>query len=573
MFLATLFRFSVPVLVGIVLDRVLGAKGGSQEGVSLPWMGALEYPGKFLWLAGLLVVMLTVLAGVFAALKGRWAAQSSDGIARCLKERIFAHLQGISLRALDKHETGDLVQRSTSDVETIRMALSSQVVEIGHAIVLLGLALPVMLWMNPLLTGAAFFLVGPLIFFGLIYFRRVGWIFLEVDQAEGRVTSAVQENLSGLRVVRAFGRQQWEKDRFLEPNREYREQNIRLIQLMAIYWSFSDFLVLLQFALVLGTGIFLIGEGLLSVGVLFTFIMLLELVLQPVRQMGRTLTEMGKARIALRRIMEILDAPVEDAGGRCPGNPARGALEFRGVVFSHLRGTPVLEKISFRVKPGETLAIVGPSGSGKSTIFHLLQRFYDPDSGEILLDDVPLQGWDRSWLRRQMAVVMQEPFLFSRTLGENICLGQPEASLEKVSHAATAAHIHHTIETFPFGYQTLVGERGITLSGGQRQRVALARALLMDSPLLLLDDALSAVDSGTEEMILKALRDRRGKQTTLVIAHRLATLMEADKVLVLQEGRLVQWGSPPELRKEEGWFRRAWLRQNPAEMKAGDYRQ
>ena len=566
MFFGTALRFLVPLVASGTIDFALGGGNGSSRVVDLfrlfiekTWLA------EHLWLAGLVMVLLTIGAGGFNFLKGRLAAEASDGIARKLKNRLYGHLQRLPMRFFDRAETGDLVQRCTSDVETLRMAINNQVVEVTHALILVGTAIPLMFLLDARMAAASFILIGPIVAFGYFYIKRVRHLFQRFDEAEGKVTAVVQENLTGLQVVRAFSRQRFEIDKFSVPNREYRDIGLRLIRLMAIYWSVSDLIALSQNAIVLGLGIHYISAGTLSVGTLFAFIMLLNLVLWPVRQMGRTLTDLGKSIVAIGRIQDILDEAPE--GGTGKRKPARGTghIVAREVSFSHQEGQVALDRVSFEVRPGETLAILGPSGSGKSTLMHLLLRLYDYQSGSLSFDGHEMRELDRQWCRLQFATVMQEPFLFSKSIIENIRLGRPSAQETEITRVAQMAHIHETIYRFPSGYKTLVGERGVTLSGGQRQRVALARALLREAPVLLLDDALSAVDTETEEMILDALRERHGKMTTLVIAHRLSTLAHADHVIVMDKGRVIQSGRHSELCARDGLYRRLWHIQNKAD--------
>ncbi|MES2474422.1 MAG: ABC transporter ATP-binding protein [Verrucomicrobiota bacterium] len=570
LFVFTAINYLTPLVAGATLDLAISDE--PVENLLTPaiirLMGGAEFVRGHLWFPALLMVLLTIVAGVFSYFKGRFAAQASDGIARRLKDRLYDHLQHLPTRYHDKAETGDVIQRCTSDVETLRMALSTQVVDVSNALLLLLTALPVMILLDGRMTLVSLSLVGPIIVFGYFYIGKVKHLFREVDEAEGQVTRVVQENLAGLRVVRAFARQDFETARFATPNSLYRDRSLRLLRLMSWYWSTSDLIVLIQQGLALFTGVWFISQGSLTVGTLFAFIMFLNMLLWPVRQMGRTLTDFGKSLVALTRMGEIL-AEAEETAPKSPAQPqlaVAGKIEFRDVVFAHGEGTPALDGISFTVEPGETLAILGPSGSGKSTLMHLLLRLYDPTSGTILLDGSNVQELDRKWLRGQFGVVMQEPFLFSKTIGENIRLGRGGAAQDEINEAARVADIHDTISGFPSSYATLVGERGVTLSGGQRQRVALARALLPDAPVLLLDDALSAVDAETETTILDALRRRHGQRTTLVIAHRLSTLAQADKVIVLEHGRVIQHGTHRELfHQQDGLYRRLWDIQNASD--------
>lgn len=568
LFLFTAINYLTPLVASATIDFALTGEpreGRLTSGI-IGLMGGAEFVRDRLWFPALLMLLLTIAAGGFSYLKGRFAAEASDGIARRLKDRLYDHLQRLPASHHDRAETGDLIQRCTSDVETLRMALAAQVVEVSNAILLLLTALPIMVMLDGRMTLVSFALVLPIIAFGYVYMGKVKHLFTEVAESEGQVTRVVQENLTGLRVVRAFARQDFEIAKFAAPNQLYRDRSLRLLRMMSWYWSTSDLIVLAQQGIVLFTGVIFISQGTLTVGTLFAFIMFLNMLLWPVRQMGRTLTDLGKSLVALTRIGEILAVPGESAPEQ-PEHPAAtaGRIEVTDLVFAHGEAGAAINGISFTVEPGQTLAILGPSGSGKSTIMHLLLRLYDYRSGSIRLDGHELRDLDRQWVRSQFSVVMQEPFLFSKSIGDNIRLGRHEAAHDEIREAARLADIHDTINGFPSGYSTLVGERGVTLSGGQRQRVALARALLQDTPVLLLDDALSAVDAETESTILEALRRRHGRRTTLVIAHRLSTLAHADHVIVLEDGRIIQHGTHAELAAREGLYRRLWTIQNAIE--------
>jgi ATP-binding cassette subfamily B protein len=618
--LATVFNYLVPLVGAVTIDyavarKLVAADLGRPLRALLAVLGGPEHLRSHLWLAPVAMVVLTALGGVFAYLKGRHAAIASDDIARRLKNDLYDHLNHLPAAYHDQADTGDLVQRCTSDVETLRLFLAVQVMELANAALLVAVALPLMLALSPRMTAVSFALIGPLVLYGYVYFGQVKHIFKGVDEAESALTAVIQENLTGIRVVRAFARQDYERRKFAGPNATYRDRNLRLLRLMAWYWSLSDLAALSQLGLTLLVGAHWITTGDLSVGVLFAFLAYLGTMLWPVRQMGRILTEVGKTAVALKRLREILDQPREadiapatvehgrpgtmnlnstvEAESACWRSPLQGAeastTEFRmnervvpapapcgsarppltGAIavrdlhFAHATapaaaGRGALNGLSFDVAAGETLAILGPSGSGKSTLIHLLLRLYDYSAGSIRVDGVELSHLPRQWVRRQIGAVMQEPFLFSKTLRENIRLGRGDAPEQEVAEAARAACIHDTIVGFEEGYDTLIGERGITLSGGQRQRVAIARAILKNPAILILDDALSAVDSETEALIIDALKARRGRATTLVIAHRLSTLAHADRVIVLDHGRIIQSGTPAELSRADGLYRRLW---------------
>jgi ATP-binding cassette subfamily B protein len=524
-------------------------------------------PGRSLLIAAGLVVAVTALGGFFTYLKGRWAAFASENIARQLRDRLYEHLQHVPVSYHDTAQTGDLVQRCTSDVDTIRTFYSTQVVEIARAVLLLATALPILLVMDWRMALVAVALMPVVFGFSIVFFSKVQSSFKAADEAEGKMTTVLQENLTGIRVVRAFARQDFERQKFESRNAEHRKLNFWLFVVMAVYWSASDLLIFLQTAAVLFVGSWRVSHGTMTVGTLVAFLQYEAMVIWPVRQLGRILTDTGKAIVSLGRIEEILDQP-EESQSAPPGahlpERVRGEIVLRNVGFSH-KGRRVLDGVSLHIAPGETLAILGPSGAGKSTLAHLLLRFYDYDDGSIMLDGVELKNLDRKSVRSQFGVVMQEPFLYSKTLRDNITLGRHAATEPEAVEAATAAAIHDSIEMFEKKYDTLVGERGVTLSGGQRQRVAIARALLRDAPILILDDALSAIDTRTETAILEALRRRRGRHTTILIAHRLSTLMQADHVVVLEHGRVVQYGTHAELVAREGLYRRLWQIQGALE--------
>jgi len=563
------FLYLSPQIVRAAIDGLIDHKPIGRVSFVLRWIGLLggHRLRRSLCIAGTLVVAVTALSGVFTYLRGRWAALASESIARQLRERLYDHLQHVSVAYHDAAQTGDLVQRCTSDVDTIRTFYSQQIVEIGRAVLLLAAALPILLLMDWRLGLVSVALMPVILGFAVVFFSRLQASFKAADEAEGRMTTVLQENLTGIRVVRAFARQDFEKDKFLQKNADHRRLSYWLYVMMAVYWASSDLLIFCQTAAVLFIGASRVSHGTMSVGTLVAFLQYETMVIWPVRQLGRILTDMGKAVVSVGRVEEILAEPREsEPTGTPAGLPerVRGEIVLRDVGFSH-KGRRVLDGISLTIRPGQTLAILGPSGAGKSTMVNLLLRFYDYEEGSITLDGLELKDLNRKYVRSQFAVVMQEPFLYSKTLRENIVLGRHTASEAEAMHAATPAAIHESIQAFEKKYDTLIGERGVTLSGGQRQRVAIARAVLRDAPILVLDDALSPVDTRTESAILDALRQRRGRHTTILIAHRLSTLAQADHVVVLEHGRIIQYGRHEQLVAVEGLYRRLWQIQGALE--------
>jgi ATP-binding cassette subfamily B protein len=562
--LVAALQYVVPLVPQSVMDVVFGSDQRSPAALSravTQALGGQEFLRGHLWFAGLVITAAAACAALLSVLRGRMTARASQRSMRRLRQRVHAHLIRLPVSYFDKAESGDLLQRCTSDVDTVQNLLANQVAEMGRSVLLVVLAVPLMLAIDWSMALISLALVVPIVTFAVLYFRVVSRRFRFKDEAEGRLTARAQENITGIRVVRAFGRQEFERREFEQRNQQHRDADIDLFNAFARFWSLSDMTCLAQLLLVLTAGLWRVAHGTLGAGEYFFFLFATNMYIWPIRMLGRMLADLGKALVALERLHEVLDAPVEVAR---PGEPSpserlpAGALEFRGVSFAYAGGGAVLDGVSFTVGPGETVALMGPSGSGKSTLTALLQRFYEPTAGAITKGGVPLSELDRRLVRARTASVLQPPFIYSRSVRDNVRLARADLTHEGVVSAAEDAAIHASVERFQQGYDTVIGERGITLSGGQRQRLAIARALVRDADLMILDDALSAVDAETERQILDAMRQRRGRLPTLVIAHRLSTLAEADRIVVLEHGKVSDQGTHQELVARPGLYRRLW---------------
>jgi ATP-binding cassette subfamily B protein len=553
-----------PLIIRTTIDSIIGSEPINSSIVAniIIYMGGKGFLRDNIWIIGGLLVGIAILRGIFLYFKNTLASKTAENTAKKIRDSLYDHIQRLPYEYHVKSETGDLIQRCTSDVETIKRFLSIQLVEVAGSLVMLVLVSSVMFNLNGKMALVSMATMPIIFTFAFIFFSKVKVAFEASDEAEAKLTTVLQENLTGIRVVKAFSRQKYEVLKFDEKNKDYKDKTYRLIQLLSIYWGASDFICFIQIGLVLVVGSIWAVRGDISLGTLVAFSTYVNMLLWPIRQLGRTLTDMGKAIVSVGRIEEILNEPIEILEENNVKPEIKGNILFDDVYFEYEKNKPVLKGISFSVKAGNTLAIIGPTGSGKSSLIHLLARLYDYNEGSIKIDGAELRDMDKGWVRKNIGIVLQEPFLYGKTIKENIKLSDPSIEDTRVYESAKIASIHQDIKSFDKGYDTYVGERGVSLSGGQKQRIAIARTIIKECPIVVFDDSLSAVDTETDVSIRKALNNRKNKSTTIIVSHRISTVSEADKILVLDKGKIVQMGDHNSLIEEEGLYKRIYEIQN-----------
>ena len=561
--------FLTPLLLSEIVDSILGSEPFTMPDFLMKPINALggrDFLRQNLWIPALALILMNVVNGVFTFIKGRSSAIASENIARKLRNDLYRHLQHLPFAYHVKAQAGELIQRCTSDVDTIRRFLAVQVMEVVNTVLMVVIAMSILLPRSVPITLYSLILVPPLFCFATWFFKMVHKSFEVADEADGVLNAVLQENLSGVRVVRAFGQQEREVEKFDRVNNDLRKKNLRLNELLAIYWGGGDAISMTQTLLTLVVCIIYACNGWITVGTLIVFTSTLGMLLFPIRQLGRTLSDAGKAMVSMKRVQAILHEEAE------PDEPNALKPDLHGdIVFDHVSfaypddNVPVLRDVSFTIPAGKTAAVLGGTGSGKSTMMYLLQRLYTPTSGKITIGGVDIQQIDRKYLRAHVGLILQEPFLYSKSIRENVGITAPEQEAERIEHAADIASASGFIAKADKGWETVVGERGVTLSGGQKQRIAIARTLLKDNNILIFDDSLSAVDTETDAQIRAALRHEQKDVTTLIISHRVTTLSQADLILVLENGQITQQGTHAELCSQPGLYQRINSIQNTLE--------
>ena len=531
-------------------------------------LGGVDYLRNNLWLAAIVLVLVNVVVGLCIFFRGKLNSEISQQMSQDIRNDLYNNIQLWPYSTLSRSKAGDLIQRCTSDVEVVRQFFSGQLAEVVYAVSITVFANVVLFSINGSLAIYSLVTLPVLFIVSLLFFKSIQKFFTRFDETEAELTTVMQENLSNLRVVRAFNREKYEMDKFSIKNKELSKIDFELINHLGFQWGVGGSLSMAQVLLTTLIGIFFVINNQITIGQFSVFISYQSMIVYPVRSLARLLSNMGKMKVSIERLLEILNEKTEDIeSGKVLD--IKGDIKFSHVGFQYDDGTfPVLKDISFSVKPNETLAILGPTGSGKSTLVHLLTGLLDYTEGSITIDSVELKEIQKKCLRKNVGIVLQEPFLFSKTIYDNIKISRKDADKSKVYAAAKIASVHDVISEFSGGYDTLVGEKGVTLSGGQKQRIAIARTIINDCPILIFDDSLSAVDTQTDNEIRKAIKSLRKKCTTIIIAHRISSAQDADHIIVLENGRITQNGNHQQLVNQPGLYKRIYEIQTA--MKEGD---
>jgi len=569
------FSFLNPQIIRHTIDSVLGAVPLAAPVFVLELverMGGVEALRGRIWVPALLILGMALISALCNMARRYTSLEIGETVAWRLQNTLYAHVQRLPYDWHVKSQTGDIIQRCTSDIDTTRFFIQEQLSEFMRATAVFAVAVAMMFYMDVFMSIMALCLIPFLVLFSVLYFRRINKEFTTAEEAESAMHTVAQENYTGVQVVRAFGRESYEMKKFSKSTRDFRNTWVRIGKMLGVFWGTGDFITYVQLTVVVGAGILRTVQGELTPGTFLAFYTYCNWMIWPVRQLGRILADFSRTLIASGRIRDILsEEPEEDpAGALAP--EIKGGICFKNVTFGYMEGEPVLRDVSFDLRPGETMAILGATGSGKSTLVHLLVRLYDlkDDEGLITVDGIDIRRISRAWVRRNVGLCLQEPFLFSKTIQENLAMANPGLGLAELKGFAGVAKVDETVEGLTDGYGTIIGERGVTLSGGQRQRVAIARMLAGKSPVMIFDDSLSAVDNETDASIRTELQRHAKDATVIIISHRISSLMQADKILVLKDGAVEDFGSHDELLGRDGSYRRIFELQKGGAVEQGD---
>ncbi len=563
----TLCTTVLPLIISFAIDSVVGNEPVSSgyEGFANA-LGGIAFIKSNLWIMAVLIAVIAVVNAAFTFVNNYFNRSGNEKMVICMREKLFSHVQRLPLSRGAMNSTGDIIQRCTSDITILSNFISNQLINLLRIIITIAVSMVFMFLLNPVLAGVSCALIVVIVAVSAIFRAVMEKRFKMCDEQEGVLSACAQENLTGVRVVRAFGRERYERDKFEKQNEYYTGLWKKTGVVTAMYWSSTEFLNTVQFLVLMITGTVLCINGTLSAGGFVAFLSYNALLITPLRELGRIISNMSRAGVALGRINEVISVPAEELGeyeGRLSGD-----IEFKNVSFSFGEGD-VLKDVSFKVKEGSVLGVIGGTGSGKSTLAALLSRLYEPTAGDIYIGGRNVKDIPLATLRGNIGLVMQDGYVYSRTVGENIAIASEGAESGDVIGAAKTACVHGAIEGFANGYDTVVGERGVTLSGGQRQRLALARTLLRGTPYFVFDDSLSAVDNETDASIRENLKEKFGGATVIIISHRVTTVMDADEIIVLEDGKIAERGNSARLVANGGIYARIYEMQTalPEELR------
>ncbi len=529
---------------------------------------------RHLWIPGLAMILIYLIQAYSNYQRNLNMSIFAQEGTRKLRNKLYAHLHELPLAWHKQAETGDLVQRCTSDVRQVSNFFDRQLMRLAESGLSFILVTYLMLRFD-LKLGLIALTITPVVFILCVrYFKKRQKTWILWEEAEGALSARLQETVTGIRVVKAFGREDYEHEAFLERNQNLYTFGMKNFRVMGNFWFWINLICYGELALIVVLGTYYVVQGLLTPGVLVLFTFYAEKLIGPLRNFARLIAATGTVKVAAGRLEDILSSPAEPDESDLANPELTGAIRFENVSFAYPDDqVPVLHNLDLEIQPGEMIGILGPTGSGKSTLLLLLQKLYLPSSGQIYFDDLEIREIDREALRRQVGLIMQESYIYSRSIAKNIQLPRQSAEQNEIEHSAKSAFLHDDVQKFSRGYETLVGERGVTLSGGQKQRLAIARSLIRDCPILIFDDSLSAIDADTDQKIRQELKTRSERLTTLIVSHRISSLQDCDRILVLDHGRREAYGPPELLQREAGLYQRVYDLQSawnlPSETAAG----